>query len=290
MEPQEIANADHSNQQYSITAVTTSAGAIAERYAYSAYGDPTILDASGSVLASSAINNRYSYTGREWDATVGLYHFRARWMSPKTGRFTGRDPIEYRGSEWNLFESLESSPLSSLDPTGKRCCVRVWASGGKAGHTALKCGNDYYSKWPTATSVVGAIYSPCAFNSEKEDIAHPELGSNFVDYCVKCPLNEAAIRQEWLNQLQNCTFCAVGSNCTTSVQSLLQAGTNLNDCDVSLNCKPCEKQICEDKCKGPLTPSGMNGYVSCLDKTNCNPFSPKCVVDMAKVDTGGTVF
>jgi hypothetical protein len=34
------------NQQYSVTAVTTSTGSIAERYAYSAYGQPTILDAS----------------------------------------------------------------------------------------------------------------------------------------------------------------------------------------------------------------------------------------------------
>jgi len=50
----------HSNQQYSITAVTTSAGAIAERYAYSAYGEPTICDSSGSIIASSSINNRYS--------------------------------------------------------------------------------------------------------------------------------------------------------------------------------------------------------------------------------------
>ncbi|MCY3012059.1 MAG: hypothetical protein NTY42_19850 [Planctomycetota bacterium] len=90
---------NHSNQQYSINAITTSTGAIAERYAYSAYGEPTICDASGSVLASSAINNWYSYTGREWDANVGLYHFRARGMSPKTGRFLGRDPIDYEGSE-----------------------------------------------------------------------------------------------------------------------------------------------------------------------------------------------
>jgi hypothetical protein len=70
-----------SNQQYSITAVTTSSGSAAERYAYTAYGQPTILDGSGSVLSSSAINNRYTYTGREWDQTLGLYHFRARWMS-----------------------------------------------------------------------------------------------------------------------------------------------------------------------------------------------------------------
>jgi RHS repeat-associated protein len=87
---------NHSNQQYSINAVTTSAGIIAERYAYSAYGEPTICDASGSAIgSSSAINNRYSYTGREWDETVSLYHFRARWMSPKTGRFLQRDPIGY---------------------------------------------------------------------------------------------------------------------------------------------------------------------------------------------------
>lgn len=99
MEPQEVASADHSNQQYSINAITTSTGAIAERYAYSAYGEPTILDASGSVIANSTINNWYSYTGREWDANVGLYHFRARGMSPKTGRFLGRDPIDYEGSE-----------------------------------------------------------------------------------------------------------------------------------------------------------------------------------------------
>jgi RHS repeat-associated protein len=109
---------NHSNQQYSITAVTTSTGTIAERYAYSAYGEPTILDGSGSVISSSSINNRYSYTGREWDVTAGLYHFRARWMSPKTGRFLGRDPIEYEGSEWGLYEFVDGNSLSALDPKG----------------------------------------------------------------------------------------------------------------------------------------------------------------------------
>jgi len=105
------------NQQYSITAVTTSAGTIAERYAYSAYGEPTICDASGSVFASSAINNRYSYTGREWDATVGLHHFRGRWMSPSAGRFLSRDPIGYKGGE-NLYSYVAGRPFCWNDPTG----------------------------------------------------------------------------------------------------------------------------------------------------------------------------
>ena len=107
------------NQQYSITAVTTSSGSVAERYAYTAYGQPTILDASGSVLSSSAINNRYTYTGREWDQTLGLYHFRARWMSGLAGRFLTRDPIGFEGSEWGLYEFVDSQPLLKTDPSGK---------------------------------------------------------------------------------------------------------------------------------------------------------------------------
>jgi RHS repeat-associated protein len=116
----------HRNQQYSITAVTTSAGSIAERYAYTAYGQPTILDSSASVLSSSAINNRYTYTGREWDATLGLHHFRARWMNPSAGRFVGRDPIGYEGSEWGLYDYVQGMTLTSLDPLGlkSKCCVK----------------------------------------------------------------------------------------------------------------------------------------------------------------------
>jgi RHS repeat-associated protein len=106
------------NQQYSVTAITTAAAAIAERYAYTAYGLPTILNASATIIATSAISNRYTYTGREWDATLGLHHFRARWMSPIAGRFLGRDPIGYQGSMWGLYELFDASVLTSTDPLG----------------------------------------------------------------------------------------------------------------------------------------------------------------------------
>ncbi|XZE34501.1 RHS repeat-associated core domain-containing protein [Pirellulaceae bacterium SH501] len=105
------------NQQFSITAMTTSTGAVAERYAYTAYGEPTFLDASGSPLTpqTSTLNARYMYTGREWDSTVGLYHFRARWMSPKTGRFLTRDPIGYAGGK-NLYR--QGMHIRRVDPLG----------------------------------------------------------------------------------------------------------------------------------------------------------------------------
>jgi hypothetical protein len=34
------------------------------------------------------------------------------------GRFVSRDPIEYEGSEWNLYEYLSGEPLAETDPSG----------------------------------------------------------------------------------------------------------------------------------------------------------------------------
>ena len=118
----EVALGYHRNQQYSITAMTTSTGAVAERYAYTAYGQPTICNATGSPIGNqqSQIANRFTYTGREWDETLGLHHFRARWMSPLAGRFLGRDPIGYEDG-WNLPASYLS--LHRVDPSGQGCII-----------------------------------------------------------------------------------------------------------------------------------------------------------------------
>ena len=124
----------HRNHQYSVTAITTSIGAVAERYAYTAYGQPTILDASGTVLQTSNFSLRTSYTGREWDATLGLHHFRARWMSGLTGRFFTRDPIGYADGK-NLYRTYFVP--EHTDPNGQtvcKCTSSQWSSGGGGGN------------------------------------------------------------------------------------------------------------------------------------------------------------
>jgi RHS repeat-associated protein len=108
----------HRNQQYSITALTDGSGTIVERYAYTAYGELTITDSSGTLRTASAVNNRYTYTAREWDSKLALYHYRARMYDSLAGRFCGRDPIGYHGSEWNLYEYVNANPLSGLDSEG----------------------------------------------------------------------------------------------------------------------------------------------------------------------------
>ena len=67
----------------------------------------------------STNNNRYTYTGREWDAGLSLYHYRARMYDAVAGRFVSRDPVGFEGSQWNLFEYINSRSLVYLDPHGE---------------------------------------------------------------------------------------------------------------------------------------------------------------------------
>ncbi len=109
----------HRNQQYSITALTDGGGTITERYAYSAYGTPTITDSSGTIRTVSADNNRYTYTGREWDSELSLYHYHARIYDSVAGRFLGRDPISYLGGAL-LYGTYIGQWM--VDPSGNVSC------------------------------------------------------------------------------------------------------------------------------------------------------------------------
>lgn len=107
-----------SNQQYSVIALTDTTGTISERYAYDAYGKLSVFAGGGSALSASAYGNRYTYTGREFDGGLGLYHYRARMYDPVAGQFCSRDPIGFFGSRWNLYSYVTSNPLRYRDPQG----------------------------------------------------------------------------------------------------------------------------------------------------------------------------
>jgi RHS repeat-associated protein len=106
----------HRNQQYSIVGLSDAAGTLVERYAYTAYGELTILAPDRTARATSSFQNRYTYTGREWDPTLRLYYFRARWLEPKAGRFIGRDPLGYVDG-MGLYGAYLG--LDGTDPTGE---------------------------------------------------------------------------------------------------------------------------------------------------------------------------
>ena len=97
--------------------MTDESGNVTERYAYDAYGAPTIFDAAGVERATSTEKNRFMYTGREWDEDLSLYYFRARMYDPYSGRFCSRDPIGYGGGV-NFYAYVNGRVLRLVDPLG----------------------------------------------------------------------------------------------------------------------------------------------------------------------------
>jgi RHS repeat-associated protein len=67
--------------------------AVVERYAYEDFGEAIVLDAAGLELSASAFGNPYFFQGRRYDAELGLYYYRNRYMSPLLGRFITPDPL-----------------------------------------------------------------------------------------------------------------------------------------------------------------------------------------------------
>jgi RHS repeat-associated protein len=108
----------HANGSFSVAALTDANGVVVERYAYSAYGEPLILDATATtVRPASVVGNRYLFTGREWDHATATYHYRARAYDPRLGRFLSRDPLDYAAG-MSLYEYVGGRPLDGLDPSG----------------------------------------------------------------------------------------------------------------------------------------------------------------------------
>jgi len=99
----------HSNQQYSISAITDSNGNLSERYGYNAYGKPVII--TDSIL----VDNPYFFTGRQLDSETGLFYFRARYYDASLGQFISRDPLNYVDG-MNLYRGYFAS--NGLDAFG----------------------------------------------------------------------------------------------------------------------------------------------------------------------------
>ena len=116
----------HRNQQYSIVALTDGQGNVVECYAYTAYGETTILDADGNEIDETKYSNPYTYTGRRADEELGLLYFRARYYDPQTGEFISRDPLGYVDG---MSQYRAYFVPSGMDPSGEcqeECSVKSW--------------------------------------------------------------------------------------------------------------------------------------------------------------------
>ena len=108
----------HKDGLGNITSLTDESGNEKEKYVYDAFGKRTIYDEADRVLASSALENPYSFTGREYDDETSLQYHRARYYNPETGIWISEDPIEFNSGEENLYRYALNNPINYFDPDG----------------------------------------------------------------------------------------------------------------------------------------------------------------------------
>jgi len=87
-------------------------GNVQNSYTYTAWGVP--------LNWRQRISNRYTFTGREWNAESALYHYRARHYAPYLGRFSSPDPIQKRIIKYNgnLYLYIRNMVTKGSDPLG----------------------------------------------------------------------------------------------------------------------------------------------------------------------------
>jgi RHS repeat-associated protein len=97
----------HADGLGSIAKTTNLTGAVILTRQYDAWGS----------LEAGTTEAGYAFTGREWDAEVGLYYYRARYYDAKLGRFLSEDPTRFEGGA-NFFRYVANNPTRFNDPTG----------------------------------------------------------------------------------------------------------------------------------------------------------------------------
>ncbi|MCG3146570.1 MAG: hypothetical protein PCFJNLEI_00001 [Verrucomicrobiae bacterium] len=105
----------------SVTHLTDNTGTVVESYRYDVYGDVFYFDSNGLPLASSAFDNRFGFTGREWLGELGFYDYRNRMYAQTFGRFFQTDPLSFDAGDINLYRYCANNPPRFIDSYGLTC-------------------------------------------------------------------------------------------------------------------------------------------------------------------------
>jgi RHS repeat-associated protein len=113
------------------------AGRAAERYAYTPYGEFSVLRSQGGVQLTPATGNTFAHQGLFLDHETGRYQNRSRIYDPGLERFILPDPAQYLDG-MNLFCYLKNAPTTKFDPLG---LADPCPGGGMSGNCSTTCSN-----------------------------------------------------------------------------------------------------------------------------------------------------
>jgi RHS repeat-associated protein len=79
-----------------------------------------VYDSFGQLLSETnpSVAHRFGFTGREWDAELGLNYHRARYYDVGVGKWISEDPVGFAALGFNLFAFVSNSPVDGSDPSG----------------------------------------------------------------------------------------------------------------------------------------------------------------------------
>jgi len=99
--------------QGSVRYLTSTGGSVTDTYTF---------DAFGNLIASTGTTpNDFLYTGERYDANLGFYYLRARYMNPQSGRFQTMDTFEGVNQDpltLHKYLYAHADPINRLDPSG----------------------------------------------------------------------------------------------------------------------------------------------------------------------------
>ena len=225
------------DHQGSVRAVTDDMGTVVNSYSYDSYGNPE--------TAVEALAQPLRYTGREYDAATGLYHYRARAFDPSTGRFLQEDPIWFEAGDLNVYRYTWNNPTNWTDPSGMSSDYAALNGDASAkGSSFYSLGRQLACQFSTLAGVV-AVFTPAgtggALYHTIEIISDVEVG---------CGVKTATKSQITVNRKN-------GKAVEDYVQELLR---NLGTLD------------CENKGKNYKTKAGWRfvDAIVCLENTKIN--------------------
>jgi RHS repeat-associated protein len=99
--------------------MTGFAGEPVEAYRYEAFGSFTYWN-------RGVLNNRFKFTGREYQEAFGIYEYRNRVYHTGLGRFLSEDPIAFTAGDSNLFRYCGADPINKKDPNGTDVIVATY--------------------------------------------------------------------------------------------------------------------------------------------------------------------
>ena len=121
----------HSDDLGSVREVTDGSANVVEQYQYGDYGSPQFFNGAGGAVTGSQIGNQTLFTGRRYDAELGWYYFRSRYLDPRAGRFVSADSVgiwQDPAALGNGYAYVGNNPLSYNDPMGTGWLKKLWKS------------------------------------------------------------------------------------------------------------------------------------------------------------------